>query len=85
MNVQALHTRLPIAVGIELRRLRHAAGLRQADVGERTGIHRPIVGRIERGLRIPTLDTCARFANACGGSIVDVARAIDAVIAEAST
>lgn len=60
-----------------LSEMRYAAGLTQADVAERTGIHRPIVGRIERGVHVPTLETCEAFARACGRTVLDVTRAVD--------
>lgn len=63
-----------------LRELRARAGLRGVEVARRTGIAKPIVYRIERGTHTPTLETCAAFAAACGGSLLDVTRAIDAAL-----
>jgi transcriptional regulator with XRE-family HTH domain len=70
---------LAIAVGAELRAMRVRAGLSQSELAQRIGSYRPIVGRIERGLHPATLETCWRIADACGGSVLDVARAIDRV------
>lgn len=68
---------LAAAVGAELRRLRERAGLSQTRLAPMIDSYREIVGRIERGTHVPSLQTCERFASACGGSVLDVARAID--------
>lgn len=68
---------IAVAVGAELRRLRLAAGLTREQVALACDSYREIIGRIERGLHAPTLETCALFAAACGGSLLDIARAVD--------
>ena len=57
-----------------LREARLNAGLTQAQLAERTGIHRPIVARIEGGRHEATLTTIERIATACGASVSDVFR-----------
>lgn len=69
--------RIARAAGAELRRLRLAAGLSQEDVALACDSYRNIIGRIERGAHVPTLETCALFARACGGSLSDVCGAVD--------
>lgn len=65
------------AVGVELRRLRVEAGLTQADIAERTNSHRPIIGRIEHGRHMTTVDVADAYARACGGGLGHVLLAID--------
>jgi DNA-binding XRE family transcriptional regulator len=61
----------PIAIdgarlGARLRELRVAAGLTQAELARRTGIHRPNIARVEAGRHTPSLETLARLASAIG-------------------
>jgi len=65
------------AIGAELRRMRLAAGLSQAQVARLVDSHRPIIARIECGWHVPTLETCELFTAVCGGSLLDVSRVID--------
>jgi DNA-binding XRE family transcriptional regulator len=55
-----------IRLGRRLRALRMAAGLTQAELARRTGIHRPNIARVEAGRHTPSLDTLARLASAIG-------------------
>ena len=48
------------------RELRAAAGLTQAELARRTGIHRPNIARVEAGRHTPSLETLARLASAIG-------------------
>ncbi len=50
--------------GQNLRRCRQLAGLSQEELGERAELHRTEVGRLERGDRIPRVDTLVRLAGA---------------------
>jgi len=69
---------LPHVVAFVACRMRVAAGLSQRVMAERTGIHRPIIARIEAGRHLPRLITLRRYAKACGAPITDFAAAIDA-------
>jgi transcriptional regulator with XRE-family HTH domain len=69
--------RIARAAGAELRRMRLAAGLSQEHVALACDSYREVISRIERGAHAPTLETCALFARACGGSLRDVADAVD--------
>ncbi len=60
------------ALGARLRALRTAAGLTQAAVADRTGIHRPNIARVEAGRHMPSLETLARYAHAIGTSIPEL-------------
>jgi DNA-binding XRE family transcriptional regulator len=53
-------------LGRRLRTLRLAAGLTQAELARRTGIHRPNIARVEAGRHTPSLETLARLAQAIG-------------------
>ncbi len=53
-------------LGARLRELRLAAGLTQAELARRTGIHRPNIARVEAGRHTPSLETLARLATAIG-------------------
>jgi len=55
-----------VRLGRRLRALRMAAGLTQAELARRTGIHRPNIARVEAGRHTPSLDTLARLASAIG-------------------
>jgi len=72
-----LTARIARAAGAELRRLRLAAGFSQTQVALACDSYREIVGRIERGVHAPTLETCAALAAVCGGSLHDVLGAVD--------
>jgi DNA-binding XRE family transcriptional regulator len=53
-------------LGNRLRELRREAGLTQAELARRTGIHRPNIARVEAGRHTPSLETLARLASAIG-------------------
>jgi DNA-binding XRE family transcriptional regulator len=72
---------LRMATAKALRAMRVRADLRQADITRATGIHRPIVARIERGRHSSSLETCARYVAACGGTMRELGDAIDAALA----
>jgi len=62
-------------LGGRVRELRLAAGLTQAELARRTGIHRPNIARVEAGRHTPSLETLARLAAAIGvptASVLDV-------------
>lgn len=65
------------AVGAELRRMRRRAGLTHEQVALAIDSYRPIIGRIERGVHLPTLATCVAYAAVTGGSLREVWRAVD--------
>lgn len=67
------------AVGIELRRLRQRAGLSRSALARIAGTHAAIVSRVELGRNCATLEVARLHAEACGGSILDVARVVDRV------
>ncbi len=61
-----------VRLGQRLRALRLQAGLTQAELARRTGIHRPNIARVEAGRHTPSLETLARLAAAIGVSTTRV-------------
>lgn len=55
-----------VKLGARLRALRLSAGLTQAELARRTGIHRPNIARVEAGRHTPSLETLARLSHAIG-------------------
>jgi transcriptional regulator with XRE-family HTH domain len=52
--------------GTNLRRLRKEAHLSQEQVGARASLHRTEIGLLERGARVPRIDTLVKLAAALG-------------------
>jgi transcriptional regulator with XRE-family HTH domain len=52
--------------GENLARLRERAGVTQEEVAWRASLHRTEIGLLERGGRIPRIDTLAKLAGALG-------------------
>lgn len=50
--------------GANLVRCRKRAGLSQEDLGERAGLHRTAIGLLERGARVPRIDTLIKLMQA---------------------
>jgi len=81
-----------VHLGARLRALRVAAGLTQAELARRTGIHRPNIARVEAGRHTPSLETLSRLASAIGvpttrvleGNQLGGASSVDSVVDSAS-
>jgi len=52
--------------GNAIRQLRRELDLTQADLGDKSGLHRTYIADVERGARNPSLLTVATLANALG-------------------
>jgi transcriptional regulator with XRE-family HTH domain len=52
-----------------MKRIREAKGLTLAELGERTGLNRHMLGRYENGRQSPSLDRAALVARALGVSL----------------
>ncbi len=52
--------------GHNLRRVRSQAGISQEELGFRSGLHRTEVGLLERGVRVPPIDTLLKLASGLG-------------------
>jgi transcriptional regulator with XRE-family HTH domain len=62
------------AFGANLVRARDRAKLSQEEVGLRASLHRTEIGLLERGARVPRIDTLVKLAGALGippGSLLD--------------
>lgn len=64
----------PVAVrfGRNLAAARKRAGLSQEDVGIRASLHRTEIGLLERGERVPRIDTAAKLVGSVDASITDL-------------
>jgi len=65
-------------VGARIRQLRTERGLAIKLIAERTGMHRPLVSRVELGTYMPRLDTILRIAKALDVRVADIVSVIDA-------
>jgi len=63
---------LQVAVGGNLRRLRHDLGFSQEAFGEHIGWHRTFVGAVERGERNLTMQTVERLSSQLGVHPLDL-------------
>jgi transcriptional regulator with XRE-family HTH domain len=54
--------------GRNLREVRHRAGISQESLSVRASLHRTEIGLLERGTRVPRIDTLLRLALALGVS-----------------
>ena len=52
--------------GENLRRLRKGAGVSQEELGLRCSLHRTEIGLLERGARVPRIDTLIKIASGLG-------------------
>ena len=50
--------------GANLVRCRKLAGLSQEDLGDRADLHRTAIGLLEKGARVPRIDTLLKLATA---------------------
>lgn len=66
------------AVGARIRQLRLGKNIAIKEVAERTGMHRPLVSRVELGTYMPRLDTILRIAQALDVRVADIVYVIDA-------
>lgn len=52
--------------GENLRRIRNGAGISQEELGYRCSLHRTEIGLLERGARVPRVDTLIKIASGLG-------------------
>jgi transcriptional regulator with XRE-family HTH domain len=64
-------------VGENLARARKAAGLSQEALSFEASLHRTEIGMLERGIRIPRIDTALKLAHTLGISIDDLVAGIE--------
>jgi transcriptional regulator with XRE-family HTH domain len=63
--------------GKNLVRARKRAGMSQEEVGIRAALHRTEIGLLERGERLPRIDTMVKLAGALGVHPVELVAGID--------
>ncbi len=63
---------LGLAVGKALRLYRQKADLTQEELGFRFGLHRTYISLLERGERIPSLETLLQLSEFLGASPVEL-------------
>ncbi|MGN6257432.1 MAG: helix-turn-helix domain-containing protein [Solirubrobacterales bacterium] len=66
-----------VKFGRNLSRCRKRAGLSQAKVAARASLHRNEVSMLERGLRLPRVDTMMQLAAALSVSPMDLTKGIE--------
>ena len=59
-------------IGLNLRKVRRRAGMSQDDLSGRTGLHHTEISLLERGGRIPRLDTAIRILGSTGADASDL-------------
>lgn len=64
MQVEGDHRQVAACFGKNLRSCRARAELSQEDLGMRASLHRTEVGLLERGARVPRIDTLVKIASA---------------------
>lgn len=64
-------------LGANVARCRKRAGLSQEEVGIRASLHRTEVGLVERGERLPRIDTAIKLAGALGVPLDDLIEGIE--------
>ena len=64
-------------LGAHLKYLRTREGLTQSEVALKTGMHRPIVARMEAGRYLPSLDGLLRYADAIGVRVTEIVFILD--------
>ena len=65
------------AVGVVLRTLRESKGLSQEELGHLADLDRSFVGMLERGERMPTLESVWQLLHALGTSWAEFGRRLD--------
>ncbi|PZR34104.1 helix-turn-helix domain-containing protein [Caulobacter segnis] len=58
-----------LGLGHQIRLIRKARGISQEELAYRVGMHRNTIGCIERGERMPSLESLGEIAGALGVSI----------------
>jgi transcriptional regulator with XRE-family HTH domain len=64
-------------VGNRVRQLREAEGISVRGMEKFTGIHAPVLSRLEHGHHLPSLPVLARIADALGVRVADIVVVLD--------
>ncbi len=65
------------ALGDRLRKLRERRGISQEDFADRCGLHRTAIGLLERGQRVPRLDTLLIMGRELGVQLTEIVHGIE--------
>jgi transcriptional regulator with XRE-family HTH domain len=63
-------------IGLNLRRIRRRTDMSQDDLARRSGLHHTEIGLLERGGRIPRLDTAIRILESTGADARDLVEGV---------
>ena len=63
--------------GTNLARARMRAGISQEELSFRASLHRTEIGMVERGVRLPRIDTLAKLTGALGATPNDLMEGIE--------
>jgi transcriptional regulator with XRE-family HTH domain len=63
-------------LGLNLRKVRRHAAMSQDDLSRHSGLHHTEISLLERGGRIPRLDTCIRILDSTGAPAEDLVEGI---------
>ncbi len=66
-----------VRFGENLSRARKRAGMSQEEAGIRASLHRTEIGLLERGERVPRIDTAIKLAGAVGVSLGELVEGIE--------
>jgi transcriptional regulator with XRE-family HTH domain len=75
---------LAVRLGENLARRRRRAGLSQDELAVRASLHRTEVSLLERGMRLPRLDTAIKLAAALGVALDELTEGIEWNLGSAS-
>lgn len=65
------------SLAAELKRRRLVAGLSLTMLAEKSGLSRPMVGYVEQGVRLPTVETLARLAAGLNTTASEILAAVE--------
>lgn len=72
-RIQQVGARRALAIArdlaVEVHRLRVDAGVSQRALGRAAGVDQSVISRVEAGLEVPSIETCARIAAALGADL----------------
>lgn len=68
---------IAVRFGENLSRARKKAGLSQEETGIRASLHRTEIGLLERGERVPRIDTAIKLAGAVGVPLGELVEGIE--------
>ena len=63
-------------IGLNLKGIRREACMSQDELSRRSGLHYSEIGLLERGGRVPRIDTCIRILGSAGGDPRDLVEGI---------